>query len=57
MAGQRCQLPWTPEVPKVLPGSRILEVEGLVGAQAATVQRQACEGPAQVAHDGCLAAT
>lgn len=41
VAGQRCQLPWTPEVPKVLPGSRILEVEGLVGAQAATVQRQA----------------
>ena len=41
VAGQRCQLPWTSEVPKVLPGSRILEVEGLVGAQAATVQRQA----------------
>ena len=41
VAGQRCQLPWTSEVPKVLRGSRILEVEGLVGAQAATVQRQA----------------
>lgn len=41
VAGQRCQLPWTSEVPKVLPGSHILEVEGLVGAQAATVQRQA----------------
>lgn len=35
VAEQRCQLPWTSEAPKVLPGSRILEVEGLVGAQAA----------------------